>query len=76
MRRFVSLHDLRIITGLGSHVMPICSALIASRAGLHPWSSTLHQSSPGILDSKVSSSSLLIPFIGLQIDQIAIACPR
>ena len=72
MRRFVRLRDIRVVARFGKSRHAHMLVLIATRAGAHPWSSTSHQGSPGILDLKVSSSNLLILFLGLQIEWIAL----
>ena len=43
-----------------------CSALIATRARLHPWSLLSHHGSPGILDLMVSLFNLIIFFLGFK----------
>ena len=72
----VTLLDIRIVTGFGSRVMPISSVLIAACASAHPYSPSSCQSSPGILDSKVSLFNLLICLLGLQVNRIVLLRPR
>ena len=67
------LHDLHI---MWLDCVALASVLIAMHTSLHPWSSTSHHGFPSILDSKVSSSNLLIPLLGLWFDWITLMHPR